>query len=670
MTIALGLLARWAHLACGLGLLGVVGAMLLAGPSAGPTATRWMSLMSSLVRWLAGAVLLSGIATLAGQAAVVAGRPGAALDPAIWVRLLAQSQFGTVWLVRHGLLGLLAALAVLREREDSRLDWAAWRIESWLLAGAGMTAAAWAGHAAAVEPLGLLAALTDALHLVAAGAWLGALLPLAILLKHASTETGADARPYAVLAIRRFSRMALVAMLAVVATGLWNTWVQVGGIPALVGTPYGWLLLAKIALVAVVLGLAAHNRRRLLPALPGDAATVGRPAMARLSRFLGAELGLGLGILALTAGLSLTAPALHDSPWWPLSYRLSYDAAAGVPGLNARLFLGGQMAFLGLLAAIVGWLAGRRRALFLAAGGVALVVGLWTALPPLAVDAYPTTYLRSPIAYQASSIAKGQALYAAHCATCHGKSGRGDGPGGAGLPRPPADLTAPHTGQHTAGDLFWWISHGIPAAGMPPFAGALAEDDRWDLINFLRALAAGEQARALTPLVERERPWMVAPDFSFSVGPAPPRALRDARGQFVTLLVLFSLPDSLPRLDRLARSYGDVGLSEAELVAVPTDADPHILRRLGANPPIFFPVATDGAADIVSAYSLFSRSPGATASPPRHVEFLIDRQGYIRARWLPGESGKGWDDLEVLGGQIRALEREAPVVPAPDEHVH
>src|SRR5262249_17496460 len=162
-------------------------------------------------------------------------------------------------------------------------------------------------------------------------------------------------------------------------------------------------------------------------------------------------------------------------------------------------------------------------------GGASLatvILGLWVAVPPIAVDAYPTTYLRPAIPYDVASIDSGMALFAQHCAICHGQGGVGDGPGGAGLPRPPADLTAPHTGQPTAGDLFRWLTHGIPASGMPPFARLLSVDQRWDLINFLRALAAGQEARALAPVIEPGRPWLAAPDFTFAVGPSPPRALK------------------------------------------------------------------------------------------------------------------------------------------------
>ena len=671
--IALGVAARWLHLAAGLGLVGLVTATLLVGHRDRPTVLAWEARMLGWARALTGLVLATGLATLAHQSAVVTGRPGAALEIGEWARLLGHSQFGTVWLVRHGVLLLLVALLLLREREESVADRLALRGEAWLLAGVGAAAMAWAGHAAAVEGVGLPAALVDALHLLAAGAWLGALLPLAALLRAAAQAEGADARPFAVLAVRAFSRLAFTVMLLLVATGLANTWFQVGSVPALVGTSYGWLLLAKVALLIPVLLLAQHNRRRLLPRLGGDGDTVGRPAMARLGRFVAAEAGLGLLILLLTTGLSLSPPAVHDPVWWPFSQRYAWDVAAALPGGPTRVLIGVQLAFLGLLAMVVGLMLRSWRVILVGAGGLAVVAGLWVALPPMTVDAYPTTYRRSSVPYQAVSVASGGVLYGAHCATCHGPGGRGDGPGGAGLPRPPADLTAPHTAQHTAGDMFWWLTHGIPAGGMPAFATVLSDEERWDLINFIRTLAAGEQARQMTALVPPGRPWLVAPDLAIVVGPAPPRSLKDLRDRWMTLLVVFTLPESRARLAQLAEAYNTLQALGTEIVAVPRDDGSDIIRRLGGRPPILYPVITDGAADIATAYTLLARGFGPLASrgaPPLHMEFLIDRQGYIRARWLPGAPGPGWDTLPTLVEQIQLIDKETPAGPAPDEHVH
>src|SRR5262249_56123260 len=136
----------------------------------------------------------------------------------------------------------------------------------------------------------------------------------------------------------------------------------------------------------------------------------------------------------------------------------------------------------------------------------------------------------------------GGALESAEWGGWNGARGGGEGRGGAGLPRPPADLTAPHANDHTAGDMFWWLTHGLGTV-MPGFGASLSDDDRWDLINFVRALSAGEAARRLTDLDQPERPRLVAPDFTFSTGPAQ-ATLKDYRGRQPVLLVLFTLPAS------------------------------------------------------------------------------------------------------------------------------
>src|SRR6185295_6554142 len=145
---ALGVTARWLHLAAGLGLVGLATATLLVGHRDRPTVLAWEARMLRGARALAGLVLVTGLVTLAHQSAVVTGRAAAALEIGEWVRLLGHSQFGTVWLVRHGVLLLLAALLLLREREESAADRLALRGEAWALAGVGAAAMAWAGHAA------------------------------------------------------------------------------------------------------------------------------------------------------------------------------------------------------------------------------------------------------------------------------------------------------------------------------------------------------------------------------------------------------------------------------------------------------------------------------------------------------------------------------------------
>jgi putative copper resistance protein D len=657
LNSVLGLAARWTHLASCLLVVGAFAAMLLAGRSEQPTALAWEARVLRLARRLLLVALATGVAVLAHQAAVVEGRGGAALEPRALARLALETQGGLVWLARHGLLVLLAAFVALPGDTSRRVDWLAARGESALLAAIAVALLGVAGHAAAVEPATGVAIAMDAAHLVAAGVWMGALPAVAALLGAAARPAGADARPHAVLAVRRFSRLALAAVLVLAVSGAWNTTLQVGSVAGLVGTPYGRLLLVKLALVVAVLGLAALNRR-LLPALSGDGDTIGRPAMRRLAAAVAAEAALALLVLGAVAALGTTPPAAHVQPAWPFTFRLS-TAALGDAAARTRALVGSQVLVLGAAAALAALVLGRRRAPLAAAAAGLVAAGAVLLLPPLAIDAYPTTYRRPTVAYHAASIAEGQALYGARCQTCHGPTGAGDGPAARGLPRPPADLRAPHAAQHTAGDLYWWITNGIPARGMPGVGDATDEEQRWSLVNFARALGAAEQARGLGPTVSDERA-IVAPDFTFTVGPTPARALKDYRGRRLVLLVLYTLPASRARLAQLARAYPTLATLGVEVIAVPRDAAPDAIGRLGPDPPILFPVVTGGAADVVAAYGLFAATP--------HAELLIDRQGWLRARWAP--AGEATAEINALLAEVQALNQEKAEAPAPEEHVH
>jgi len=371
------------------------------------------------------------------------------------------------------------------------------------------------------------------------------------------------------------------------------------------------------------------------------------------------EGALALAILAVVGAMTVTPPARHEPPVWPFAFRLSPVTLEGAPSAALRALAGSQVAVLGLVGMATAFLVRAWRLRLLVGGIVLLAAGAGLALPPLAIDAYPTTYLRPAVPYQAASIATGAALYRTNCVVCHGTTGAGDGPGGARLPRRPADLRASHTAQHTAGDLFWWISHGIPRAEMPAFGDRLSEEERWDLVNFLRALSSAYAARTLGPSVEPERSWLIAPDFTFAVGPTPARALKEYRGRRIVLLVLYSLPGSRPRLAQLAERYDILVTLGAEVIVVPNDAAPDAIKRLGAQPRVFFPVVTDGAAEIVAAYRLFARPP--------HAELLIDRQGYVRAI---SHGGGAATELNTLLAEIQQLNEEKVQAPAPEEHVH
>jgi mono/diheme cytochrome c family protein len=91
----------------------------------------------------------------------------------------------------------------------------------------------------------------------------------------------------------------------------------------------------------------------------------------------------------------------------------------------------------------------------------------------------------NPVAATEASVSRGRELYDQNCTQCHGLTGRGDGPLAKTLAVPPVDFKQ-HVPYHT--DLFFFsvITRGFGNI-MPGFASQISEEDRWNLINFLRA---------------------------------------------------------------------------------------------------------------------------------------------------------------------------------------
>jgi putative copper export protein/cytochrome c5 len=646
MSAAL-LAALWTHLAACVLLVGAFAMLLLAGFPGTPTERRWDRHVMRVSAALVLVAMLSGVGWLLARSALFENRPHAALELRAVSHAVLDTWPGLVWLARHGVLLVLAAFLALRVDASERRNWVAARAEPLLLAVLVLGLVSASSHAAAVSPGTWRAVAVDSTHLVATGVWLGGLAGLALLLRVAAREDGADAQPYAVRAARRFSYVALLAMLALVVSGVMNAVTQVESVAALVGTTHGRLLMAKLAVLVPILVVAVENRTRLLPALSEtDATPAESTALRRLAAFVALEAGLALVLLALAAAMTLTTPARHAQPVWPLPFRLSFDVVLDEPATRWRVLIGGQLVVIGIVVLLVSLLIRRRRSKVLAAALVIVLVGTGIGLPPIVVDAYPTSYRRPLLSYHAASIAAGMRVYDEHCARCHGATGAGTPP----LP----DLRSAAIARRHAGELFWLVSNGLSRQRMPRFDGRLGEAQRWDVINYIRALGAAESARTVGWQVEPGRAWLVAPDFTITVGPLAPTALRDYRGRRMVLLVLYSLPASRARMSELARMYDALWVMGVEVVAVPTHAPRDALAELGASPPIMFPVITDGAAEIVATYRMFAAGS--------HAELLIDRQGYLRAIW---DDGAG-----AIQAQVETLNGEKSPPPFPDDHVH
>lgn len=97
----------------------------------------------------------------------------------------------------------------------------------------------------------------------------------------------------------------------------------------------------------------------------------------------------------------------------------------------------------------------------------------------------------SPIPRTDDNLRAGRQLYQQNCVACHGKSGRGEGPAAASMDPPPANLAAVvQTRMATDGYLYWAIAEGGAPLGtpMPAYKDILAEEQIWQLIQYLRTL--------------------------------------------------------------------------------------------------------------------------------------------------------------------------------------
>src|SRR6266403_472736 len=150
----------------------------------------------------------------------------------------------------------------------------------------------------------------NAAHLLAAGAWLGGLVPLGFILLDYSRGDGepiVDVDPI----LLRFSSMGYVAVATLIVSGLVNSWFLVGSVSSLLKTPYGQILLGKLALFAAMLALAAANRFWLVPRMIQTRAGSGAPAvwLGRLRYHVIGEQFLGLMVLLAVSVLGTLRPA-------------------------------------------------------------------------------------------------------------------------------------------------------------------------------------------------------------------------------------------------------------------------------------------------------------------------------------------------------------------------
>jgi putative copper resistance protein D len=223
-------------------------------------------------------------------------------DGGIWT-VATATRFGQVSLARLSAAALLAASLPALNRPSVPSPWRAAAVG---LAIVVLIGPAWTGHAGATPGgAGEFPLAADALHLLAAGAWLGGLPPLAMLLAAASRQKEPRWAAATASALQRFSILGMVSVGMLLASGIVNSWYQVGTLDNLLTTTYGQLVLVKIALFAAMVALASVNRFYWTPRLASSG------TVRRLRQTSVAETALGFAAIAAVGFLGAMAPASH-----------------------------------------------------------------------------------------------------------------------------------------------------------------------------------------------------------------------------------------------------------------------------------------------------------------------------------------------------------------------
>jgi copper transport protein len=157
----------------------------------------------------------------------------------------------------------------------------------------------------------------------------------------------------------------------------------------------------------------------------------------------------------------------------------------------------------GAVALVAGWRAtsrsGRREGLGL--GTVAVIAGVFLIVQGRTDVASAGVPLDTPnpVPVTDQAIQVGESTYAANCIACHGVGAAGDGPAGADLNPPPANLLEGHALFHSDAEFFNWIRNGKPGTAMPAFSETLTDEQIWSTIHYLRTLQQDQAAGLIEP---------------------------------------------------------------------------------------------------------------------------------------------------------------------------
>ena len=269
-------------------------------------AWQWRIVLSAAVVGLVGTLIW-----VMGETASVSGVPSDAINPAALWTVLWDTRFGRACLARIALL-MLSVIASLGIGSRRVLGF------TQTILGASVTASfAWSGHGAMGSGAsGAAHLVADLLHMLAAGLWIGALLPLAVLVLRAIRSNALDDSRAVKIGLERVSAIGFPMVAVLVFSGLINGGFLIGlsRWRALYTTAYGIALIAKLSLFGVMLGLAALNRYRMTPAL-GNALDTQRPTqpwLRALGNTVWTETALALLVLLTVSVLGTLVPPISE----------------------------------------------------------------------------------------------------------------------------------------------------------------------------------------------------------------------------------------------------------------------------------------------------------------------------------------------------------------------
>ena len=283
---------------------------------------------SRFSRLLTLSVIVGVVATwllLIVEAIAAAGSPSISNVLTTVYTILSSTRLGEYWMFRFAVIvaALAASIIITRAKQPSKSSWSLVLAIGLLLS---LSTSLTSHNAAATNYNPTINLLSDWIHVTAVGAWVGGLAYFAVAI-YSITKLKESSGKLTAGLLRRFSSLAVTCVGIIGITGIYNLVVEVGSLTALFTTPYGEILLIKLAIFAPMIAFGAFNQFVLFNKIGGGTSRATRANQQRATRSLGrfkltirSELTLGV-ILLLVVGLLTASAPVAQTPSAPPTYQ-------------------------------------------------------------------------------------------------------------------------------------------------------------------------------------------------------------------------------------------------------------------------------------------------------------------------------------------------------------